>query len=103
MVKTRGPSDYDRLEQLVEELARKHELRLSVSGWTRKTFEVFDSDRKRTPGTELLARIESFATTNGEIRVYDDRAMPFAEELGAALEKEFEIGEATLLRLPRPE
>ena len=103
MVKTQGPSDYDRLDTLVAELCDKHGLRLAVSGWTRKTYDVLAGDRQRMPRSTLLARIESFATTSGEIRVFDDRAIAFAEELGAALEQAFGIAEAVVLRVPRPE
>jgi hypothetical protein len=42
--------------------------------------------------------VESFTTTNGEIRIFDDSAVPFAEELGGILEKDFGIGEAVVIR-----
>lgn len=103
MVKTQGPSEYDRLDTLIEGLCEKHGFRLSMSGWTRKTYDIFERDDGRAPSSELLARIESFATTNGEIRIYDARAMQFATELGTAIENEFEVEEAVVLQLPRPE
>ena len=104
MVKTQGLSEYDRLDALVQGLVQKHGLRLDVSGWTRKTYDVFAAtNEKRMPRTDWLARIESYATTSGEVRVFDDRAQAFAEELASALEKEFGIEEATVLRVPRPE
>ncbi len=103
MVKTQGPSDYERLDEIITALAAKHGLRLDVSGWTRKTYDVYAAHHERIPKTSVLARVESFATTGGEIRVFDDRAMPFAEELGAALERDFGVAEATVLRLPKPE
>ena len=52
--------------------------------------------------TTLLAQIESFVTTNGEIVIFDDQALPFAEELGGALEKQLGVKEAVLRRRPPP-
>jgi len=103
MVKTQGLSDYDRLDALINELCTKHGFKLSVEGWTRKTYNVLSVPHKGLPSSQLLARIESFATANGEVRVFDDRAMQFAEELGKALEETFSVGEATVLRVPRPD
>jgi hypothetical protein len=45
-----------------------------------------------------LARVETLVTSNGEIRFFDDRATDFVQELGAALESEFEVSEAILIR-----
>lgn len=97
MVKTKGPAEYERLDALVARLVDKHGLRLDVTGWTRKTYDVYNPNPRREKG-RLLARVESFATTSGEIEVFDDAAVPFAEELGAALEQEFGVAEAVLLR-----
>ena len=97
MVKIQGPSDYERLDGLVRELAAEHELRLDVTGWTRKTYDVYAPTVKGRPG-DLLVRVESFATTNGEVVVFDDRGMPLAEALAHALEREFGVSEASILR-----
>lgn len=101
MVKIQGPSDYERLDALVRRLAQAYGLHLDVTGWTRKTYDLYTATVHGKPG-ELLARVESFATTSGEIVVFDDRAMDFAAELGGELEKEFGLKEATVARRPRP-
>ena len=98
MVRIEGKSDYDKLDDLVLETAAKHEFMLNTTGWTRKTYDVY---RHKAPGereTEPLARVESFATTNGEITIFHADAMPFAEDLGGALEKEFGIEEAVIVQ-----
>lgn len=102
MVRIDNPvSDYDRLDALVRELAAELGLHLDVTGWTRKTYTLWYRPSRLEKGT-LLAQVESFASTNGEIRVYDDGGLPFAERLGAALEQQFGVREAVILRLPRP-
>ncbi len=101
MVRIEGQSDYEKLDALMHELTAKHDLKLNITGWTRKTYDAFRQD-KRHAKTELLARVESFATTNGEITLFDDSALAFAEELGAALENEFGIAEAVVVKRPRP-
>ena len=102
MVKIQGPSDYDRLDQAMRTLAEKHGFRLDVTGWTRKTYDLYTPDVREGP-SRLLARVESFATTNGEIRIFDDRALAFAEDAGGILEKEFGVAEAVVIRENRPE
>ncbi|MFQ5504598.1 MAG: hypothetical protein ACE5F1_07370 [Planctomycetota bacterium] len=97
MVRIEGRSDYDKLDSILTELVEKHGLRSEVSGWTRKTYDIYapvGGKRKRL----FVARVESYATTNGEIRVYRDEAMSFAEELGSALEKTFGIEESVIIR-----
>ena len=101
MVRVEGLSDYDRLDALVHELVGKHSLRLDVTGWTRKTYTVYGPGGKRDPRPHF-ALVESFATTNGEIVVFDDAALPFAQELGGALEEQFGIAEAVIVRRPPP-
>ena len=101
MVRIEGQSDYDKLDGLMETIAETHGLKLNIKGWTRKTYDVFRQDKRDAP-MEVLARVESFATTNGEITLFDDDGLPFAQELGAALEKEFEIEEAVVVRRPAP-
>ncbi len=101
MVKIQGTSDDTRFDALIHELVDKHGFYLDVTGWTRKTYNVYRSSGRGGP-TTLLARIESFATTSGEIMIFDDEALPFAEELGAALEKQLGVKEAVVLRQPPP-
>ena len=103
MVKTQGPNEYDRLDEMIQRLCGEHGLRLEVSGWTRKTYDVLVEGGSRTPRSELVARIESFATTSGEVRVFDDRGAAFATDVGAALESDFGVAGAIVLRVPRPE
>ncbi len=73
-----------------------------MEGWTRKTFDVYLEQKKLNKALHF-ARIESLATSNGEIHVFDDRAMDFANDLGQELEKKFELKEATIIKGNRPE
>ena len=98
MVKIQGSNgDADRLDQLMAEVCNKHGFRLDVEGSTRKTYDVY-AGQARNRDNALIARVESIAATNGEIRVFDDRALPLAQELGEALEREFRVKEAVILR-----
>ena len=97
MVKIKESSEYDKLDALVREVCERLGLKLLVQGWTRKTYDVYRDDRKANV-EEHLARVESFATTSGEIRIYREDAMEFASELGRALEQAFEIAEAVIIR-----
>ena len=101
MVKIQGTCEYDKLDTLVNELVKTHGLIVEVTGWTRKTYDVYCPSDEQARTVLLYARIESFATTNGQISVFDERAMPFAEELGAAFETQFDIEEAVIVRSPR--
>jgi len=102
MVRIQGQSsDPDRLDALVAAACKRHGFRLDVEGWTRKTFDVYVG-QARNRDSKLVARIESIAATNGEIRVYDDRALAFAQELGEALERELGVREATIVREDPP-
>jgi hypothetical protein len=94
-------SDDERLDTVVAQLAAKHRLKLDRTGWARKTYDLFVVDRKRDR-TFLVARVETLATVNGEVRVFDDRGLPFAEELAAEIERIFGLEEATVLYLPPP-
>lgn len=94
-------SDDERLDGLVTRLADKHGLKLDRTGWARKTYDLFVVDRK-SDRTLLVARVETLATVNGEVRVYDDRGLPFAEELAGEFERIFGLKEATVLYLPPP-
>lgn len=100
MVRIEGPSDQDRLDALVHRLADAHGLRLDVTGWTRKTYDLYGPLVQGRSGP-LLARVESLATTSGEVLVFDDAAMDFATELAQGIEREFGIAEATIARRPR--
>lgn len=97
MVKIQGPSESDKLDQAMKELGEKHGFRLDVIGWSRKTYDFYSAEVRQGP-RKLLARVESFVTTNGEIRVFDDTALAFAEDLGAILEKDFAVTEAVVIR-----
>ena len=101
MVKIQEQSEYERLDKLIQEIVDEFGLRLDVNGWTRKTYSVYTADTEKETGV-LFARIESFATTNGEITVFDKTAMPFAEKLGTALEEQFDVEEAVVVERPRP-
>lgn len=102
MVRMQEPSEAERLDRLVAASSARHGLHVSVTGWARKTYDVYHREPKADRET-LVARIESFATTSGEIRVFDDRALGFAQELGAGLEREFGLKEAVIVRQRAPE
>ena len=97
MVRIQGPSDYERLDALVQRLCAELGFRLDVTGWTRKTYDVYAPTVQGHLG-DLLVRVESFATTSGEVVVFDDRGMPLAEALAAALERDFGVTEASIVR-----
>lgn len=101
MVRIQGSSSDIILDKLIRELVDKHGFYLDVTGWTRKTYNVYRSSGRGGP-TKLLARIESFVTTSGEIVIFEDEALAFAEELGGELEKQLGVKEAVLLRQPPP-
>ncbi|MFT5126966.1 MAG: hypothetical protein ACI8W8_000564 [Rhodothermales bacterium] len=102
MVKLKDNSEYDKLDQLLHELCDKYSYKLYVNGWTRKTYDVFIEDGSLGKSNHV-ARIESFATTNGEIHFFDERVTDFVTELGEQLESVFGVTEATLLRCAQPE
>jgi hypothetical protein len=102
MVKIREASGDDKLDAIMQETTRRHGFSLDVLGWARKTYNVILPNRK-TGKDELLARVESFAMTSGEVRVFNDKALTFAEDLGQQLETAFKLKEAVILREPTPE
>ncbi len=102
MVKVREPDEYQKLDELMRELCAKHNLALYVTGWARKTYDVFIKEDDEARQKDLVARVESLATSNGRIYYFDDRALEFCRELGETLEKTFKIEEAELLKTPRP-
>ena len=101
MVKIQGSSDDIVLDTQIRELVDKHGFWLDVTGWTRKTYSVYRTSGRGGSGP-LLARIESFATTSGEIVIFDEAALPFAEELGGVLEKQLGVKEAVVVQRPPP-
>ena len=101
MVRIQGSSDDTILDAQIRELVDKHGFFLDVTGWTRKTYTVYRSSGKGGPG-QPLAQIESFATTSGEIVIFDEAALPFAEDLGGVLEKQLGIKEAVVVQRPPP-
>jgi len=102
MVKIREASADDKLDAIMQETTKRHGFTLDVLGWARKTYNVILRDRK-TGKDQLLARVESFAMTSGEIRVFDDKALRFAEDVGQQLETAFKLKEVVILREPTPE
>lgn len=97
MVDIQEPSDPEKLEQLIQVAAARYSYHLDVSGWTRKTYDVFKSQKKGS-ASQKMARIESFAATSGEITIYTDEALGFAMELGGELEKSFALTESKIIR-----
>lgn len=101
MVRIEPASPDERFDNLVHELVEKFQLRLDVTGWSRKTYDVYDAgDRHRA--RRLLLRVESFALTSGEVFIYADEALPLAEAIGTALEQDFGVAEAVVLRRDPP-
>lgn len=102
MVKVGKPSDDDLLDALIRAAAKRHGFHLDIEGWSRRTYDVLIGDRLGKK--RRVARIESFVVRDGVIRVFDDSALPFAEELGAEIEKTFEsLKEVVLVRDRLPE
>ena len=98
MVKVQGTeSEYDRLDRLVHEVATAHDAVVDVTGWTRKTYDVI-AEHGRHEQRRLLVRVESFATTDGKVTLFDEAGMPLAEALAQRLEQDFDVREATIVR-----
>ncbi len=102
MVKVREQEDNERLDGIVRAVCEQHSLILYVEGWARKTFDVFLAEDRQGREKELIARVESLVTTSGQIYYFDDKALAFCQDLGEALEKEFDFGEAELVKRPLP-
>jgi hypothetical protein len=98
MVRTAKPeSDNERLAGLIEALAQKHGYEVYRSGWARTTYDVNLRD-PRSRDIKTLVRIESFATTSGEIELLAPEGRTYAEELGAGIEKAFpDVNEAVII------
>jgi hypothetical protein len=98
MVRTAKPkSDNERLGELLDVLAARHGFEVYRTGWARTTYDVNVRDT-RSRDIRLLVRVESFATTSGEIHLHREEGRVFAEELGAEMEKAFpDIGEAVIV------
>ncbi|KAA3607260.1 MAG: hypothetical protein DWQ01_16325 [Planctomycetota bacterium] len=101
-MKFQQESEYDRLDRLVREAVAGSDFHLDVVGWTRKTYDVYQQDRKKA-SSKLILRLESFATSNGEIRLFDEIGLALAEQIGRRLEENFPIQEAVLVRGPSPQ
>lgn len=97
MVKIEEPTDSERLDALVRQFAQEHKLVLDVNGWSRMTYDLFVAESRLAERVHV-ARLDSFTTTSGEIHVFDERGLAFAEALGSQLEKEFELKEALIRR-----
>ena len=82
------PSEFERLEALVRAAAARHGFRVEVTGWTRKTFDVY-LEHPRERSSEPMAQIESYATVDGAVKVLDARAVAFADDLRVAIRAAF--------------
>ena len=102
MVKIKESSEFEQLEKLLEQLCSKHDLKLFVNGWTRKTYDIYKGE-KRLSHAEHVARIESLVVSNGEVRYFSDDVLEFVKELGEMLEKTFKIPEAIIIKEKKPE
>lgn len=97
MVKIQGPPDDERLDEMIRRLATAHGLVLDVTGWAYRTYDLYHAE-SRLGTRKRVARVESLASTSGEIEVFDDRGLAFAEALANELEQAFGIGEASIRR-----
>lgn len=98
MVRTaRQESDNEKLDRIINELSARYGYEVFKAGWARTTWEI----RKRDPETRdraLMATVESFATTSGEIHIYVQEALPFVADLGKLLEQNFQdVKEAVII------
>jgi len=98
MVRTaKPPSDNERLAEILRRLASEYGYEVYQTGWARTTYDVNRRD-ERSRDIDLMVRVESFATTSGEIHLHDEAGRAFAEALGAAIEEAFPgIGEAVIV------
>lgn len=98
-IEEEGPEERrdERFDAMIRRLVDEHGLHCDVTGWTRKTFDVY-GEEGRNLTRPLLMRVESFAMTNGEILVFDESAIPLATAIGTALEADFGVAEAVLVR-----
>ncbi|MAG54763.1 MAG: hypothetical protein CMJ83_00575 [Planctomycetes bacterium] len=97
MVRTQEPSDAERLDRIMAETTERHALKLVVTGWARKTYDVFRVDPESRL-TVLLLRVESFATQSGEVQVFEESAMTAAQDIAIELEKAFGLEDAIIVR-----
>lgn len=70
---------------------------VDVTGWTRKTYDFYRAS-DRLEAKRRLVRVESLATTNGEVHVFDDDGMRLAPARAERLEQEFDFGEAVIVK-----
>lgn len=96
MVRTQEPSDAEKLDRILEDVTRRHGLKLVATGWSRKTYDVFSEDPE-SRRTTLLLRVESFATTSGEVILFEPTGEACAREVAESLEQAFGIEEAVLI------
>ena len=97
-----GRSDEEKLDAIIREACERRGYTLHVSGWARKTYDVFKEDLKKAQ-SQHLARVESFVTTSGEVRIFDDQVLDLAQEIAEAVEKTFGLEEAVILREKTPD
>lgn len=95
MVRREERSESEKLDRLVEQVAKDHGLKLRVTGWTRKTYELYATARDPRDSHRLL-RLESYAAHSGLIDVLSPKGLPAAEDLAARLEATFPGVEAVL-------
>ena len=97
MVKTtRHESDNEKLSRIITVSAERFGYEVFKAGWARTTWEIRRRDPE-TRSTMLMAVVESFASTNGQIRICTEEAMPFVQELSKQLEESFEAVSETVI------
>lgn len=102
MVRTKQPSEYETLEAILQAICDEHGYKLYVAGWTRKTFDIFQENRAERRSQHVI-RVESLATSNGEVHYFDDHVEELATEIASALEDAFPIAEGVIVKGRRPE
>jgi hypothetical protein len=98
MVRIAKPEgENERLAAIIDRLAAKHGYEVYKGGWARTTYDVNLRD-PRSRDIRTLVRVESFATTSGEIQLLAPEGRAYAEELGAEIEKAFpDVKEAVII------
>ncbi|MCB9891582.1 MAG: hypothetical protein H6833_08035, partial [Planctomycetes bacterium] len=82
-------------------LVAEHGLHADVTGWTRKTIDVYGPEEPRRFTRPLLVRVDSIATTTGEVLVFDDAGLTVATAIAELLERDY-VREAVVCRRDPP-
>ena len=96
MVRTQEPPGEEQLARVLREAATRHGLKLTVTGWSRRTYDLY-AEAEHTRRTTLLVRVESFVATSGEVMLFHVDGEDCAREIGEALELAFGLDDAVIV------